>query len=598
MTPEAWITLIVLLGTIALLVAERMPPALSIAAAVLLLLILGVIDEGEALSGLSNSAPVTVAALYVLAGAFEATGALDGITDLLLGRRPPSEKARVGTRQEVSRIAFPTAIFSAFIANTPLVAMAAPRIQNWARRTGRSPSDYLMPLSFAAILGGVMTTIGTSTNLVVSGLLEEQGMPALGIFEISAVGVPIAVVGLLVMLAFYPRLMAKRDAAHERFSSTAREFTVEMTVDEAGPLEGLTVTAAGLRNLSGVYLVEIQRHGQSIAPVDPDQRLAGNDRLVFAGNVSKVLDLMRTRGLTPSEERHFTMNSGHDARRFFEAVVGANSTLIGSTLKQVGFRGRYGAAVLAIHRAGEAIEQKLGEIPLRPGDVLLVLSDPDFRDRWAETRDFLVVSTVDGTGPVRTHHIRVVRLIALAMMVAAATGLLTLLQASLLAVAAILLFGVMTPAEAGRSVDVNVILLICASFGLGHAVSGSGLAAAIAGGLTGPLQSYGDLGVLAGVLLATMALTSVISNNAAAVLMFPLALAIGAQAGFDPRPMAVAVMVGASVDFLSPVGYQTNMMVYGMGGYRFGDFARLGAPITLAAFVVALFGIPLVWPLR
>lgn len=594
---EAWLTLSVLIGTIGILAGERMPPALAISGAVLLLLLLDVIDSSQALAGFSNSAPATVAALYVLAGAFEATGALDRLADFILGRQPPSDNARVGTRKEIAKIAFPAAMFSGFIANTPLVAMAAPRIQNWARRTGRSPSDYLMPLSFAAILGGVVTTIGTSTNLVVSGLLEEQGMAPLGIFEISRVGLPIAVLGVGVLIALYPLLMAQRRDARDQFATTAREFTVEVTVDQGGPLEQLTVTEAGLRNLTGVYLVQIDRNGRQIAPVSPQQELEGGDRLVFAGNVSKVLDLMRTRGLTPSEERHFSM-TGQNAGRFFEAVVGANSKLIGSTLKQIGFRAHYGAAVLALHRAGESVDHKLGDIPLRAGDVLLVLSDPGFRQRWGESRDYLVVSTVDGTGPVRSRHTRVVQAIAVGMVLLATTGMLSLLEAALLAVAALLGLRVITPAEAGRSVDVQVILLICASFGLGNAVSDSGLAAAIALGITGALQTLGDYGVLAGILIATMALTALISNNAAAVLMFPLALAIGAQAGFDPRPLAVAVMVGASVDFLTPVGYQTNMMVYGMGGYHFGDFARLGAPITLTAFLVALITIPMGWPLH
>ncbi|MBW3591336.1 MAG: SLC13 family permease [Actinobacteria bacterium] len=594
---DAWLTLLILAATVGMLIAERMPPAFSIAGAVLVLLLLGVIDESEALSGFSNPAPATVAALYVLAGAFEATGGMDAVADFILGRRATESGSGLGTRKEIARIAFPAAVVSALIANTPVVAMAAPRIQSWARRTGRKPSNYLMPLSFAAILGGVMTTIGTSTNLVVSGLLQEAGMPPLGIFEISGVGVPIALAGLLVLVALYPVLMAERHSAHDQFTADAREFTVEMIVDRGGALAGKSVTQAGLRNLQGVYLVEIERDDSAIAPVSPDEQLAGGDRLIFAGNVSKILDLARMRGLTPAEERHFAID-GNGSSRFFEVVVGADSALIGSTLKEVGFRSRYNAAVLALHRAGESVHQKLGEVPLRPGDVLLLLSDRGFRQRWGEGRDFLVVSIVEGTGPVRSHKSLIVQLAALGMVVAAATGMLSLLQASLVAVTALLVFGVVTPAEAHRSVDVHVILLIAASFGLGHAVTNSGLAEVGAVGLTALLERFGDVGVLAAVLLATMALTSMISNNAAAVLMFPLAIAMAAQAGLDPRPLAIAVMVGASVDFLTPVGYQTNTMVYGMGGYRFGDFARLGTPITVVAFAVALVMIPLVWPLR
>lgn len=597
MPVDAWITLVVLIGTVGLLITEKLPPAFLIAGSVLLLLLAGVIDEFEALSGFSNPAPATVAALYVLAGAFEATGGLDAVTDRMLGRSAAPDGGKLATRGELARLTVPAALASAFIANTPVVAMAAPRVSAWARRTGRQPSSYLMPLSFAAILGGVVTTIGTSTNLVVSGLLEEAGMDPLGIFEISAVGLPVALAGLAVLILLYPKLMPQRTGAYDRFTTSAREFTVEMIVQPSGPVAGRTVASAGLRNLAGVYLVEVERNGEVIGPVDPELVLESGDRLIFAGNIGKVLDLMRMRGLIPAEERHFSLEA-NDARRFFEVVVSADSALIGSTLKQVGFRSRYGAAVLALHRAGESVRSKLGAVPLRPGDVLLVLSDPGFGHRWGEGGDFSVVSAVGGTGPVRSHKSRTVQLIAAGMVLLAATGVLSLLQAALLAVAALLLFRVITPAEAHRAVDLHVILLIGASFGLAHAVSGSGLATAIAGGLAGALEGVGDVGLLAGLLVATMALTSMISNNAAAALMFPLGLAVAAGAGIDPRPVAIAVMIGASTDFLTPVGYQTNTMIYGMGGYRFSDFPRLGAPVTLVVVAVSLLVIPAVWPLR
>ncbi|MEX2552528.1 MAG: SLC13 family permease [Actinomycetota bacterium] len=591
---DAWITLTVVVLLVGLFIAERIPPAFAVAGSVLLLLVLGIIDESEALSGFSNPAPVTVAALYVIAGAVEATGALDRLADHILGRKPPSSRPRP-TRGDIARLAFPVAIFSAFFPNTPLVAMAAPRVQSWARRAGRASSDYLMPLSFSAILGGIITTVGTSTNLVVSGLLEASGHPPLGLFEITPLGVVMAALGLATLVALYPLLMPERTAAHDRFSASAREFTVEMSVDDGGPLEGLTVAAAELRNLQGVYLVEIERSQQILSPVPPDTVLKGRDRLVFAGNVSKVLDLMRMRGLSPVEERHFTIN-GPRAARFFEVVIGSTSHLIGATVKQVHFRSRYGAAALALHRAGEPVRQKLGEVPLRAGDVLLVIGDPDFRRRWAEAGDFVAVSPVEGTGPVRKHKSIVVRLTVAAMVSAAGLGLVSLLQASLLAVAALLVLRVITPAEAHRAVDVHVILLIAASFGLGHAITNSGLAQAVAGFLTG--FGSADLLLLAGVLLSTIVLTSMISNNAAAVLMFPIALAVSSQAGLNPRSFAVAVMVGASMDFLTPIGYQTNTMVYGMGGYRFLDFSRLGAPLTAVVVAIALIAIPLLWPLR
>ncbi|MGH9183465.1 MAG: SLC13 family permease [Acidimicrobiales bacterium] len=599
MSALAWLTLVVVVGTVAVLVTERVNPPLAVLGAVIVLLAAGVIDDSQALSGFSNPAPVTVAALYVVAGAVEATGALEGAGRRLLGQADAGGGGggERTSRRELARLLVPTAAASAVLNNTPIVSMAAPRVAAWAERTGRLPSQFLMPLSFAAILGGVVTTIGTSTNLVVAGLLRDAGQPSLGLFEVTRLGLPVAVAGIGVMLATAPRLTARRRSSREELGAHAREFTIEMLLPPGSPLSGRSVTEAGLRNLEGVFLVEIERDGRLIAPVGPDEELAGGDRLVFVGNVGRILDLQRMSGLVPAEQRHFQVGP-NSSQRFFQVVVTGGSALAGTTLKEAGFRGRYGGAVVALHRGGERVGAKLGEVPLRAGDVLLVLSDADFRRRWHDHRDFLVVSPAATDGPPRRGRARLTQLVILAVVVAAGTGAVDILQASLLAAVALVGLGALTPAEARASVDLDVVVLIAASFGLGAAISESGLAAELADLLVGAADRFGDLGLLGGVLVATTMLTALISNNAAAVLMFPIATAAAAQAGLDPRPFAIAVMLGASVDFLTPIGYQTNTMVYGMGGYHFGDFARLGAPLTATTLLVALAVIPLGWPLR
>jgi di/tricarboxylate transporter len=590
---EAWLALAITAAAVALLARERASPPVILVGAVTLLLVLGVIDSDQALSGFSNPAPISVAALYVLAAATERTGALDVITARVL-RTVPS--GTTGDRSALVRILVPTAAASAFLNNTPIVAMVAPAVISWARRTGRPASRYLMPVSFAAILGGVTTVIGTSTNLVVSGLLEESGRRPMGLFEIGAVGLPVAAVGLttLTLLAF--RLLPERRSPSETVARDVREFTVEMIVDEDSSLVGRTVAEANLRGLEGVYLVQVERNGRRIAPVSTEEVLVAGDRLAFAGNVGRVLDLQRLPGLTSAEQPHFS-TAGSGFGHLYEAVVAEDSPLAGSTLKEAGFRARYSAAVIAIHRAGERIPAKLGAVTLRPGDVLLVLGRPGFKRRWGGGRDFLVVAALDGDTPPRTEKAPIVGLVLAGLLISVGTGLLDILEAALLSGFALVLFRVLTPSEARRAIDVNVVVVIAASFGLGAAISESGLAAEIAQLTVGPLGALGDVGLLMGVLVATIALTELITNNAAAILMFPIALAAAAQAGLDPRPFAIAVAIGASASFLTPIGYQTNTMVYGMGGYRFGDFARLGAPLTAILIALSLLVIPAVWEL-
>jgi di/tricarboxylate transporter len=589
---DAWLTLAVVLVTLVVLATELLPPAMTVLGAVTALLVLGVIDIPEAFEGFSNPAPLTVAALYVIAAAVQKAGLLERLTAAVLGSGRETGSERLG----LARVLLPVAGSSAFLNNTPIVAMVAPAIVTWARRTGASASRYLLPVSFATILGGVITLIGTSTNLVVSGLLESHGQEPLGFFEIGKVGLPVAVAGIALLVLLTPLLLPVRRAPSESVEADAREFTVEMIVAGDGPTAGKSVSEAGLRNLQGVYLVEIERDGRTIAPVGPDEVLVEGDRLTFAGNVDRVLDLLAVPGLVSAEEPHFDVVGSTLRRRLFEAVVASASALDGSTLKDIGFRSRYGAAVLAVHRAGERVPGKLGEVRVRAGDVLLLLADAGARRRLLADPSFLVVAPLAGEGPPRREKAPLVAIVVLAMLVVAATGLLDILVAALVAGFALVGLRVLTPAEARAAVDLNIIVLIAASFGIGNAIESSGLASQIADLVVGPLGEYGDVGLLIGILVSTTLLTELITNNAAAVLMFPIALATAAEAGLDPRGFAIAIAVAASSSFLTPIGYQTNTMVYGMGGYRFADFARVGAPLTILVLIVATALIPVFWP--
>lgn len=577
MTADAWITAAVLLGTLGLLAISRFPPAGVVLGATVMLLVTGVIDTSQAFSGFANPAPLTVAALYVVARAVQKTGLVSPLTTRVLGRS-------AGTTA-LARMAVPAGAASAFLNNTPLVAMLIPDVAGWARRRNIPASRYLMPLSYAAILGGMVTTIGTSTTLVVSGLLEAQGMEPLGIFEVTKIGLPLAVVGLATLVFISARLVPSRRGAPELAESSSRDFVVSMEVQAGGPLVGRTVADAGLRDLDGVYLVEIERGHESITPPNPDVVLQGDDLLTFAGRVDQIVDLQQTRGLHSSEHQH-VLEIDSPQHTFFEAVIGRSSVLSGRTLKEARFRSRYQAAVVAIHRDGRRVDAKLGEVRLRPTDTLLVLARPGFAQRWRANTDFLLVAHVGGEPPGATERAPLVGAVVLAVVLVSAFGLLPILQAALLGAGALVVTRVLTYSEARDAIDLDVVVLIAAAFGLGAAMESSGLASEVATGFTDAFAGWGDPGLLLGIVLATVLLTEVVTNNAAAVVVLPVALSIAEPAGLDLRIVAIMVALAASASFLTPIGYQTNTMVYGPGGYRFGDYARAGWPLTVVVVVM------------
>ena len=578
MSWHAWLTIAIIAAALAALIFDLVAPAVAVLGSAIVLMVFGVITPAQALAGFSNPAPLTVGALFVLARAVERTGALSPIVYATLGRG-------TGGRWTLTRLLVPAAAASAFLNNTPIVAMLAPQVSTWAERNGRSPSLYLMPLSFAVILGGVTTLIGTSTNLLVSGLLQAQGQAPIGMFELTRIGLPAALVGLGLIVVLAPLVLPERRPATRQLEGGTREFVVAMRVVPGGPLDGQAVEAGGLRHLQGVFLVQVERGGEVIAPVAPTTVLRGEDRLTFVGRADLVLDLQVTRGLESAERQHVA-HFDTAQHTFFAAVVGAASPLVGRTLKEIGFRGNYQAAVVGIHRSGENVAAKLGEVELKLGDTLLLLSDAGFRDRWRDRNDFLLISPLGGTAPGVSRKAWLVGLIGLAIVVGAGTGQVPILQASLVGAVALVALGVLSPAEARGAVDLDVLLVIAGSFGLGEAILKTGLARDLAHGLVALTNGLGPRGVLLGLVLATVLLDEVVTNNASAALMFPIALAAATEIGANPRPFALAITVAASCSFLTPIGYQTNTMVYGPGGYRFGDYARLGAP--LAAVVVAV----------
>lgn len=585
---EAWLTLGVVMLCVGLLASNRFPSDAVMVGGLTLLLLAGVLTPGEALSGLANEGMVTVAVLYVVVSGLEETGGTAWVSQALLGRPRSVAHAQI-------RLMAPVAALSAFLNNTPVVAMFIPAVQDWAKRHNISVSQLMIPLSYAAIAGGTCTLIGTSTNLVVNGLLlKETKAPGLGFFDIAWVGVPTLLVTIAFTALFGRRLLPERQSMISRLAD-AREYTVEMLVEAGSPLDGKTIEDAGLRQLPGMYLVEVDRGGHILPAVSPKTTLRGGDRLLFAGVVESVLDLQKIRGLKPATDQVFKLHAPRHQRCLVEAVVSESFPLLGKSVREGRFRTLYQAAIIAVARNGERVTGKIGDIVPRPGDTLLMETHPSFLERYHNTRDFLLMSRLDNSTPRRHERAWLSVLVMVGMVLLAAFDVLSMLEASMLAAGLMLLLRCTSASSARKSVDWQVLLVIAASFGMGAALQKTGAANLVAGGLL-TLAGDNPWATLALVFVATSVFTNLITNNAAAALMFPIALAAAARLDVSVLPFAIAIMKAASASFATPIGYQTNLMVLGPGGYSFGDYLRMGVPLTVLTGILTVLIAPLVWP--
>jgi di/tricarboxylate transporter len=589
---EAVVVAVVLVLTIAGLARELASPPAVMLGAVVALVLAGVLQPEEAFSGLSNAATLTIAGLFIVARTVRDHARLDAVVERVLGGR---DDRPAGTRSALVRMPLPVLGLSSVLNNIPLVATLAPVVRSWAERRGVAATHLLIPLSFAAILGGLLTTIGTATNLVVSGIVASSGLaPAFGFFEVTWVGLPLAVVGVTVMVLLAPKVLPDRRSPHERLTGHERDFSVRLQVAPDGALDHATVDEAGLRDLRTTYLAGVVRDGHEIAPVPPDTLLLADDVLTFVGRIDDVRDLLTRPGLIEAEHPQTSMLEG-DGHDLYECVLGSSSRLVGKNLKELSFRGHYGGAVVAIHRAGERIDAKLGTVRLHPGDVLLVLADAYFDERWQGAQDFAVLVPHRVRVTQRSPRELFVALTVLGMVGLSASGLVPIATSVMGAVA--LFVGTRTIGfrRALGSLNTDVLLIVAAAIGLGIAMQTSGLAGVLASGVEVASTYGGVLLALAMVVVGTIVLTELVTNVAAAGIMVPIALDAATRLDAEPTGFAVAVAIAASASFLTPIGYQTNTIVYGLGGYRFGDYWRLGLPLTTSVLVVTLLVVPAVW---
>ena len=585
---QAWLSLGLTLGVLALLITTRLAPHMVLMAALTIISVTGILSPAEALGGFSNSGLITVAAMFAVAAGLHASGGIDLLVNRLLGK-PKT------TRGAIARLLLPVVPLSAFLNNTPVVATMIPAITAWSRKIGVSPSRLLIPLSYGSMIGGTITLIGTSTNLVVAGQYETlTGRDDFGIFSITLVGLVVAVIGSLFMIFVMPRLLPDR-STRQPFANM-REFTVEVAVDPNGPLTGLSVEQAGLRNLERLYLVEIIR-GKSVVTAAPSEEiLQGGDRLVFAGETDAITDLLRIHGLSASMGNGTPLMEDRAERRLVEVVVSQSCATVGETVRSSRFHQRYGAVVLALARNGERIEGNLGNIIIQPGDTMLLEARPAFVTRQRYNKDFLVVNDLDKETP-RHEKAALSWLILGLAVVAAGVGVISMLNAALVAVAAMIMTGCLSVSQAEKSLDLPVLITIAASFALGTALEKTGVASILAENIVA-LSGGRPWLLLVLTYTAVSLLTETITNNAAAVIMVPLVLEITLQAGLNPEPFILAIMMAASASFATPFAYQTNLMVYGPGGYQFSDFLRAGIPMNFVAGITALTTLLLFWPLQ
>lgn len=589
MSLDALITLAILLIFLGIIIRGRLAVDFALAGAMVALLVLGVLTPNEAFSGFSNPALFIIACFYVVASALKESGALHWWVMRLLGNSGSIKGA-------IPRIMGPVALSSSMISNTPVVAIFIPLIQDWARRHKLSVSKLLIPLSYASILGGTCTLIGTSTNILVVGMLQSTPEAnSLSLFSPALIGVPLVVLGIAYFVGIGHRLLPDRGGVVESMPDS-REYAVSMRVEEDGPLAGMSIAEAGLRHLQFSFLSEIQSKGHIIPAVGPEEILSSNDILIFVGQPEGVSELRQFRGLVPAEGEVLKLDVPYSSRALIEAVISPVSNLVGKTVKASSFRTMFGGVILSVSRNGDRINQKVGSIALRAGDTLLLEAARGFVRRHRYSRDFLLLSRIDDVSiPDVSKAPVALGLLGLFVLVVV-SGLMSLVAASLLLVVALAATGCISMEFAQRSIDFRVLLAIGASLALGFALQKTGLADLAAQGIILLADGNPFLNLVL-LYIATVIATELITNNAAAVLMFPLAQALSVELDASLLPFVMIIMFAASASFLTPFGYQTNLMVQGPGGYHLSDYFRVGILLSLMVGVTVVLLVPLFWPL-
>jgi di/tricarboxylate transporter len=592
MSPDALITLAVLVASVALWITEKLAIEVVALLAMLALIVTGVLSVTEGLGGFANPATATFTAMFILSAGLFRTGALTAVGTLL---------RRVG-RRSTWLLAFALMVavgaVSAFINNTAAVALLLPMVLGVAHDLKVSPSKLLMPLSYASMFGGMCTLIGTSTNILASSIGEAHGLRPLGMFEFTPLGIMFFGAGLIYMLAIGIRLLpARRPASDLATAFDMRAYLTEIVLQPDSPSVGKAVARSPLVERLDIDVLEVVRNGTRIRPVPPDTILQVGDLLRVRCHVKRIRELQARRGIRLKADRPLRdTDIAAENIELVEAVIAPNSELVGTTLKAAGFRDRFGAVALALRHRGETLHERLGTTVLRAGDALLIEATPEAAARLSRHEAFVVVSDVDQPRISRRRLLLAGSIIALVIGVAA-LELVPIAVAAIAGAMAMVLAGALSPQQAAGAVEWRVILLLAGALALGTAMEKTGLAHVAAEWMVAGLGRFGPVALVAAFYLLTALLTETMSNNATVALLAPIAIVSAEAVGLDPRPLLFAVTFAASASFMTPVGYQTNTLIYGPGGYRFGDYMRVGAPLNLVFWVIASLMIPRLWPM-
>ena len=598
MSADQYITIAILGLTFALLIRGKVPPVAVFTGALTLTITFRLAPLGESLKGFSNSGMLTVGALLMVAAGMYRTGAITMIAERLIGR----PKTLMGAQ---AKILPPVAVGSAFLNNTPLVAMFIPVIRDLAKISRLPASRLYIPLSFASILGGTCTLIGTSTNLVVAGMVidflakgDANAVPLreIAMFDLAWIGLPATVAGIVFMM-LTSRFLLPGTKETDSAAEMTRLFGTEFKVTDDAPIIGKSLEDMGYINPLGFQLLALKRNGLQQAEIKPHSKLEAGDVLVFKARLEAIPDLWGTKGLEPLYGTAVReMVSARHTHRLVEAVVSRRARVLGRKIKELPLTDDHiPASIIAISRGGRPIEGSMSQVRVKAGDVAVLEVDEMF---FHDNQRHVHLSMVNRlTGARIKHYDRAVyaSLITVAMVAVVALGWMTMLNAALLASGAMILTGCMTFRQAGNSLEFNTLIIIASAIGLEAAVTGSGLSTKIADilGFIGGDNPYMALTV---VFIGCIIMDTMITNVASAVFMFPIAMAMAGSLEVNGMPFAITVMVGASCSFISPMGYQTNLMVYGAGGYKFTDFVKVGIPLTIIVGIITILLAPIVWP--
>lgn len=580
---QALFTLVVVLAMFALFISERYSTETVAVAGAATLLATGVISTPELLQAVANPAPIAIAAMFILSGALVRTGALNAATEALtasIKTRPAMTIAGLGVFVLVA---------SAFMNNTPVVLILIPIATGLATQLGTTPSKFLIPLSYVAIMGGVCTMIGTSTNLLVDGVARAEGLEAFSLFEITPIGLILAACGLTFMTIAAPRLLPERDALNTMLTQRqSLKFLTQVAVVEGSPLIGQPVLEVDLFQRRGMRVVDVIRGDASLRRDMKAVELAEGDIVVVKTGVDELLTLKESRALAMVDQL------SSEETTTVEALVGPDCRLVGRSLGQLRLRRRYGVYPLAVHRRAQRVDMRLDDVVIRYGDTLMLEGAAGDIKRLSE--DVSLINLAEPSGRSYRRDRAPVVLATLAGVVGlSALGVVPIAAAAIIGVAVVLLTHCIDPEEAFAQVDGRLLVLIFAMLGVGQALQISGAAALIVSGLAPVLTMVSPWVALWCVYLIASLMTELVSNAAVAVVVTPIAIALAGALGVDARPFVVAVMLAASLSFATPIGYQTNTMVYAPGGYKFTDFLRMGLPLNLGLGLIASLLIPVFW---